>query len=88
MNVSYGVFKKARRGYTQEFSKSYDTPLEMELTEPVPEGLKTWVLIVIIAGAAIVFLSMVLVICCCCKKKVPDDRLKLHPTTELSSGQN
>lgn len=88
MNVSYGVFTKDRRGRSAAVAeKSFDTPLEMELTEPVFGGLKTWVLIVIIGGAAIVLITMVLLVCCCCKKKVPEDRQKINPTTELSSGR-
>jgi hypothetical protein len=68
MKLSYGVFTKDSRGnYRATTEKTFDTLVELELTEPIPEGMKKWLLIVIIIAAA--FVVFALVGCICMKKK-------------------
>jgi hypothetical protein len=69
MKMSYGVFTKDRRGnFRTTTEKAFDTPIELELTEPLPEGIALWLLIVIIAAAALVFFLIVGCICMKMKK--------------------
>jgi predicted permease len=51
----------------------------MELTEPVPEGMKLWLLIVIIAVASFAFLALIGYICMKMKNKTPSENKKISP---------